>query len=183
MFELIKQFDLKIIENSEIFRTPLFTKIMVGITYLANWQVILIGLIVCSLIFITYKKYDYLKLLIVSVLGGQLIVEVMKHFVQRTRPNVFQLIPETGFSFPSGHVFAAVYFYGLLSYLLFKQSKNKLQKVIITLVALIIILGIGFSRIYLGVHWISDVITSYVLGLIWVTILLIFFKKGVKNGR
>src|SRR3989344_7162807 len=123
MFELIKQLDLQIIENSESFRTPLLNKLMVIITYLGNWQVILLGLIICSLIFILYKKLNYLKILLISVLGGQIIVEVMKHIIRRSRPVLNPLIEETGFSFPSGHAFAAVYFYGLLTYFLVKELK------------------------------------------------------------
>ena len=182
MFELITQTDLKIIENLEILRRPLFDKLMIIITYLGNWQVILLGLIICSLIFILYNKWNYLKILLISVLGGQIIVEVMKHIIRRSRPVLNPLIEETGFSFPSGHAFAAVYFYGLLTYLLVKELKNGLHRIIVVVIGLIIILGIGFSRIYLGVHWVSDVITSYILGLIWLAIVIFAFNKINKSN-
>lgn len=167
------QSDLRIINVVQIFRTPLFSNIMLFITYLGNWQVVFLGLFfICIILFLRRRRY-HLWTFIISVGGGELFVWIIKNLVERPRPPLVNaLSPEKSFSFPSGHGFVALSFYGLLSYYLFRLSKNKFQKFLSIFFGVIIILSIGLSRIYLGVHWPTDVLASFAVGSAWLTTLI-----------
>ena len=106
-----------------------------------------------------------------------LLNQGLKYIVQRPRPTEFRIIDETGYSFPSGHSMASMAFYGFLIYLIYKNIKNKYIKwgLIITLSVLIIL--IGMSRIYLGVHYTSDVIAGFLISISY----LIIFTSIIKN--
>lgn len=91
--------------------------------------------------------------------------QILKHTICRPRPNHLRLIVENGYSFPSGHAMISICLYGLLIYLVNKKIKNKLLKIILTILLIILILGIGISRIYVGVHYPSDVLGGYLLSL------------------
>lgn len=107
----------------------------------------------------------YLNLLCVGALN-----QLLKYIVQRPRPNEFRLINESGYSFPSGHSMASTAFYGFFIYLIYKKVKNKKLKIIlITLLTLLIIL-IGISRIYLGVHYTTDVIAGFLVSISYLMI-------------
>ena len=91
--------------------------------------------------------------------------QILKHIICRPRPNHLRLIVENGYSFPSGHAMISICLYGLLIYLVNKKIKNKLLKIVLTILLIILILGIGISRIYVGVHYPSDVLGGYLLSL------------------
>ena len=112
-----------------------------------------------------------------SLLLITIINQISKSIFKRPRPLGYRLIEITGYSFPSGHSVASMAFYGFLIYIIFNLVKNKiLRNILITLNVLIIFL-IGISRVYLGVHYLSDVITGYSISLIYIIIL----TKVLKN--
>jgi undecaprenyl-diphosphatase len=167
------QSDLRIINLLQILRTPSFNDAMLFITYLGKWQIVAFGAMVIAIIFALLKRWRHLIALIFSVVGGELFVWFIKNIIERPRPLLVNaLTPETSFSFPSGHSFVAVSFYGLLGYFIFRTTKNKLLKILSVLLVMLIILAIGFSRIYLGVHWPSDVLASYASAAAWLTALI-----------
>jgi undecaprenyl-diphosphatase len=103
-----------------------------------------------------------------AMLGEFLIVTILKRLIHSTRP-LNGIIPETGFSFPSGHATAAVVFLGLLTYLIWKHFKSRNWRILSGVFLASISLLVGFSRIYLNVHWLSDVLGAYALGVFWLT--------------
>lgn len=94
----------------------------------------------------------------------------IKSLVQRPRPEGFRLAVETGFSFPSGHSMAAMAFYGLIVWLIWRYEKDRRQRNLFTIAFGFIILMIGISRIYLGVHYASDVLGGFCAALIWLAL-------------
>lgn len=103
--------------------------------------------------------------------------QLLKHIVQRPRPTEYRLIDESGYSFPSGHSMVSAAFYGFLIYLIFKNVKNKyIKSISITLLSLLVCL-IGISRIYLGVHYTSDVLAGFLISILY----LIIFTSIVDN--
>ena len=90
-----------------------------------------------------------------------LLNQILKNIVQRPRPTEYRIIEESGYSFPSGHSMVSMAFYGFLIYLILKYIKNKKIKPIAITFLILIILLIGISRIYLGVHYTSDVIAGF----------------------
>lgn len=150
-------------------RTPLLTKIFLIITNLGSPYVLI--LLTLLLFLLKNKKLSFI---ITANLGLITIInQVLKFIVKRPRPSDLFLIVETGYSFPSGHSMVSLSFYGLLIYFIYKYFKNKNLKIfLITLLSLIIVL-IGVSRVYLGVHFVSDVISGFLLSLSY---LIIFIK-------
>lgn len=97
---------------------------------------------------------------------GALLVLGLKVFFARTRPEG-GFITETGYSYPSGHAFMAVVFYGYLAYLVWRSAKLMLWRILALTGALVMIVLLGMSRLYLGVHWLTDVLGGYASGLAW----------------
>ena len=171
------QADLRVISFLQTLRTPGFNEVMLFFTYLGNWQVITAGAVIFA--FLTYlsRQWWWLCAFATSILGEQLLSQVMKFMFHRDRPNLENaLLPAAGGSFPSGHTLVAFAFYGFIACYAVRHVRNWLVKTLIVAGAVLVILGIGFSRIYLGVHWPSDVIASLALGPAWVATVLTVFK-------
>lgn len=132
------------------------------------------------LIFMFCKKIRWFVTF--DLVGVTLINQVIKHIVRRPRPNVLRLVEEDGYSFPSGHSMVSMAFYGIIIYLVYKNVTNKYLKwTLITLLSLLI-LSIGFSRIYVGVHYFTDVVGGFLLGIAYLIIYInIYNKKVGKN--
>lgn len=130
-----------------------------------------IALIVfATTLFIVMKDFKigiciYLNLFLVTVLN-----QTLKYTIQRPRPNELRLIYESGYSFPSGHSMASTAFYGFLIYLIYKKIENKRLKIILILLLSLLILAICVSRIYLGVHYTSDVLGGFLLSISYLTV-------------
>jgi undecaprenyl-diphosphatase len=162
-------------------RTSALTPIMIFFTNIGSGKVVTIGLVVAIVIFYFLKRYYPALILFISVISGQIIVYLTKILIERPRPPVvFALTHETSFSFPSGHSFTAISFYGLLFYFIYMFIKNRYLKSLVLIIGIIIVLFIGISRIYLGVHWFTDVLGSFIFATIWTRVLLNFFKNRLE---
>jgi len=115
------------------------------------------------------------------MLIGVILELSIKILVHRLRPE-HALIPITKYSFPSGHATMAIIFFSILSYSIVEHIKNK-TKILLTSITLILILLIGFSRIYLGVHWFSDVLGGLILGLFINSTILLVLEYLYKKKR
>lgn len=137
-----------------------------------------IVLISLSIIFLIVIKNKKMALSITINLGIITILNVLlKNIVQRPRPTEYRMISETGYSFPSGHSMVSMAFYGYLIYLTYKNIKNvKLKWCLITILSILII-SIGTSRIYLGVHYTSDVIAGFMISISYLVIYTSIVKK------
>lgn len=130
-----------------------------------------------SLIMIVYliaKKYYQRMIWFVIPLFVSLSVNIiLKTLIGRSRPTISQIITETDFSFPSGHSSSSLVFWAMLTCLIFGITNNKIIRITSCIVASIIIVGVGFSRVYLGVHYPSDVVAGWIQSLV---ILSLFCK-------
>ncbi len=137
------------------------TNIAIIFTFAGSTYFIVILNIAIFLYVILKKKYIY-SLFLANSLTSVLSNNIIKVIVQRPRPDVLRLVSETGYSYPSGHTMIAVLFYGTIIYFLYK---NKVKgRHIITILLVLLILCVGLSRIYLGVHYASDIIGGLLLG-------------------
>lgn len=171
------QADLRVISFLQTLRDPAFNQVMLFLTYLGNWQVITAGSIAFALLLYVSRQWWWLGAFATSILGEQLLSQSTKFAFHRNRPNLDNaLLPAAGNSFPSGHALVAFAFYGLIACYAVNQTKSWWAKALIIAGVIPVILGIGFSRIYLGVHWPSDVIASFALGPAWVATVLIVFS-------
>ena len=113
---------------------------------------------------------------------------VVKHIIQRPRPEGIALIEETGFSFPSAHTMGSVVFYGFLIFLVWRYLKNKPIKITLTVILSIFIILIGYTRIYLGVHYATDVLAGIMAGIAYLAVVIMLFiilekKVTFKRGK
>lgn len=122
-----------------------------------------LGMMLFITIIIYFKNKDIAKQLLVYMIVISLIKEVLKYLFMRPRPTMMWLIEATGYSFPSGHSTLSLCFYGLCIYFLMKSTLP--YKRILSMSLIILIFCIGVSRIYLGVHYFSDVLAGFLLGL------------------
>jgi membrane-associated phospholipid phosphatase len=161
------QFDQVIIQYVSNIRTEAITEVMKFITFLGG-KTILTLLLIGSLIWLIVKRKNYWGAIfyIIAVAGGGLLNLGLKHWFGRIRPEN-SLIVEQGFSYPSGHAMGSLIYYGFLGYLLVRSQRGKSIKVSLSMAFIALILLIGFSRIYLGVHYPSDVLAGFSAGTVW----------------
>lgn len=105
--------------------------------------------------------------------------QIIKFIMQRPRPTEFRIIEETGYSFPSGHSMVSLAFYGYLIYLIYKYINNKHLKRTLIIILSVLICIIGVSRIYLGVHYTSDVLGGFLISLAYLIIYIELVNKFV----
>lgn len=161
--------DMRVTNLMYVFRDAELIKTFLWITLLAKWQMIVSFGIIVSILLWLWNKRTYIFPFLITISGSYLFYTISKIIIHRPRPDVAYYL-ETGYSFPSGHATIAMAFYGFLVYVLFRQYKHWKIKANVLFAGLIIILGIGLSRIYLGVHYLSDVWGGYLLGALWLII-------------
>lgn len=150
------------------------TKVFKIITLFCETEVILI---ILALLVIFIKNKKTASLIVINAGLCVLLNQLVKRIFLRARPVGVALIKQGGYSFPSGHSMMALTFYGLFIYLVYKSNMTKNKKIIlITLLSLLIFL-VGLSRIYLGVHFVSDVIAGFALSLAYLNLFINFVYK------
>lgn len=139
-----------------------------------------ICLIEIAIILFIVIKNKKIGITISSNLGIVTILnQLLKRILQRPRPEEFRIINESGYSFPSGHSMISMAFYGFLIYLIYKNVKNKYLKWSLIAVLGILIISIGISRIYLGVHYTSDVVAGFLIAISYLIIYISIINKFV----
>ncbi len=129
------------------------------------------GIVIIALIFfilVKKKIFGFLVFLNLAISGG--LNQLLKRIIQRPRPTEYRLINESGYSFPSGHSMVSAAFYGLFIYLIYKYVKNKYIKYGLITILTLLIISIGISRIYLGVHYTSDVLAGFLISISYLII-------------
>lgn len=170
-------FDDKIYQFIISFQNDTLTNIMKVITSLAN-PLTIVSLCLISLLSLIWKYKASIYLIIVTIIST-VFNFLTKNIVLRTRPNHLRLIEETGYSFPSGHAMGSIAFYGFIIFLLSKSKINKNLKIFLSVIIGLTIFLIGISRIYVGVHYPSDIIGGFLLGyIILISSIEFLTKKG-----
>ena len=155
----------------EKLRNDKLTTFMKLATKLSNPEVMIVIAIISILFCTKLIKNKKLSLgIILNLAGITIINQILKFIFRRERPTGYRLIEMSGYSFPSGHAMASLAFYGLLIYITKRLVKNKYLKILLITLNIAIIILIGVSRIYLGVHYLSDVLTGYSISIIYLLI-------------
>ncbi|MDF2865381.1 MAG: phosphoesterase PA-phosphatase related [Clostridia bacterium] len=132
----------------------------------------------CVLSFVFLKDKIYGKVMTLNLVIITVINMIIKNIVSRPRPTGFRIIDETGYSFPSGHSMVSMAFYGLIIFLVYRYVKNNYFKWTLISIFSILVFLIGISRIYLGVHYASDVVEGFCISIAY---LILFVHVLTRN--
>jgi undecaprenyl-diphosphatase len=170
--------DDQIMDKVISMRTPARTVWVRGITNLGSAPAYFILVPVSALIlFLRGRKWNLAIEASIILLSSSFLNTGLKNIYSRPRPmNDLHLVAVDSYSYPSGHAMSAIVFYGFLIYLSWRLIKNTWIRIMLTLFNLILILGIGISRTYLGVHYPSDVLAGWSAGLGWLIICLVTLR-------
>ena len=157
-----------------------FTPIMKIITWFGGITC-LVSLTLILFLLIKNKKVGVL--IGVNLVVVTMINQLLKFILQRPRPTEFRIINEIGYSFPSGHSMISMAFYGFIIYLIYKNIKNKYLKISLIIILSSLIIMIGVSRIYLGVHYTSDVCAGFLISIAYLIIYVKVANKFVFNKK
>jgi undecaprenyl-diphosphatase len=153
--------------------TPLLDTLALQATYLGATSVVTMTLLVASALLWTSRHRYSVVLLWTAVLGNALLNTALKSAFARPRPEVFPYrvagIGESLASFPSGHAMSSVVVYGTLAYLVVRLEPTRRMRRVTVALAVLLVLAIGASRLYLGVHYPSDIVAGYAAGFAWAT--------------
>ena len=175
---LTKGFDDSVYSLVRSLESGFFDKYFLTVTKLGNESVVVI--LVFILLFIL-KRNDKLLVVLSGIVSG-VSNQLIKHIIMRDRPSVFRMIKQGGFSYPSGHSMISVSLYGVLIYLVFKYIKNKYIKYGLSTILVLLIISIGISRIYVGVHFATDVIGGFTLAIVEVILIISFLEKKLRGN-
>jgi membrane-associated phospholipid phosphatase len=157
------------------FRSEKLTTFLTFITHIGgNGYVVVITLLVLYFLFI-HRSWKFILQTVTVLLLATLSNIALKQVINRARPSLEHLVEVYTLSYPSGHAMSAMGFYGFLIFLVARFQVAVAWKVVLISLLVFLILAIGVSRIYLGVHYPSDVLAGYIGGLIWVTFCAIVF--------
>ncbi|WP_179354480.1 phosphatase PAP2 family protein [Winogradskyella vidalii] len=175
--EKLKQLDSDITVFVHQYRTPKLTEYFVFITDVGDIYGYLTIFVLCIIAFqIIFKSWNYvIQLTIVMALALSSNV-ILKKIINRPRPELEHLVTVETLSYPSGHAMTAMAFYGFLIYLFYRFKINLLLKTLIIVLLTSLIISIGISRVYLGVHFPSDIIGGFIAGFIWVVLCALIFN-------
>jgi undecaprenyl-diphosphatase len=171
-----RQIDLIINDNVAYLRTPAFDNLFVTATIFLNVANIIIFLLILMgfLIYEGKKKIAVLSFVFLSF--GLMLESFFKVLINRPRP-IEQLLFTEGFGFPSGHSTLAILFFSMLIFVYIIKIKSDIIKISLIVLSALIVILTGFSRIYLNVHWFSDVLGGYLLGFSIFMFYIYIFKK------
>jgi undecaprenyl-diphosphatase len=176
--QTIVHFDSTIISFVQSFEAPMLTPIMKFFTFIGGTiPIVVISLLVLFLLYKVLKHRSELILFVAVIAGANILFASLKLLFHRERPDLHRLIEASNYSFPSGHATNAFALYGILTFLLWRHISNRQGRTILIILSVFMILAIGMSRIYLGVHYPSDVIAGYFISACWLTFAIWFYQR------
>lgn len=171
------KFDASVREYVHTFANPILTDVMRALSFVGSTVFLVsLGSILIIIFFVTKHRRRAIVFMITTV-GASILIWLLKHTFQRPRPEpYFRISLPNSDSFPSGHSLGSFCFYGALAAIIINRTEKRWLKISTVICAALLILLIGISRIYLGVHYPSDVLAGFSIGFIWVTTIAIIDK-------
>ena len=172
-----KPMEMQIFDKIKPHVNAVNNRIMLFVTFLGKHQFLIPANLILIFYFLLVKKQNWFSIRVITIAISSLVLMLLlKQLFQRKRPLSPLLKAAKGLSFPSGHAIMAVTFYGLLIYILQHSITIDWLKWFAIILVFILIISIGFSRIYLRVHYPSDVAAGFIIGLLWLLISLAILK-------
>ncbi len=173
---VLASYDASITDYIISYRSSALTtyfKFVTNVGDLYGYLIVLGIFVLVSLLVLKRWKYVLRATLVLALATGSNMM--LKRFIDRARPGIEHMVSVETLSYPSGHAMSAMAFYGFLVFLVYKFKIHKVAKFLLILVLVLLILSIGVSRIYLGVHFPSDVAGGFIAGFIWVVFCVLIF--------
>jgi membrane-associated phospholipid phosphatase len=182
----VQEFDERVLEWMDTIRTPAMDIFMKGFTALGNPQTVVIPILMIVGYFLFLKPHRWYAIKIPAVaLGSYLLNRFLKYWFNRPRPSEEDRMVDVLYdlSFPSGHAMFALAFYGLLIHIVWKFTQNHTLRWWLTALIILTIFLIGISRVYLKVHYLTDVLAGFAAGFLWLVICLFLIRRIEKLIR
>ena len=158
--------DTAILQAIKLTHSPWLDQVMIGITFLGEPLVLMILSVGFSIILLLQRKWFSVVTLSILTAGGVELNFLLKDLFARTRPDLWDRILDVRqYSFPSGHAMISLIVYGFIGYWI-STHHRRWRNLVISIVT-VLILAIGISRLYLGVHWPTDIVAGYAAGVVW----------------
>ena len=162
-------------------RTPFLTALMVFVSAMSDWKVLCVLSLILVLSYIYKRNKEKTIFIVLAMLGGVLLRFGISNIIQRARPeNV--IVDVSGYSFPSGHATMSAIFFIMLFFLFKHRVGSICKRNWLILASVLAFLLVGFSRIYLSAHWLSDVLAGFCLGLFWVIFCYLIVERVFKKN-
>lgn len=152
-------------------QSPTLSGLMTYLTWPGGRLGIALAVAVMALYLCYKRKWPDLLILFIIYAGGELVLFLLKAIYHRPRP-----LGHPGYGFPSGHAFAITAIYGFLIYSAWQSSLHRKAQYLLAALALLLMLGVGASRVYLQVHWLADVLAGYLAGFAWLILSILAVK-------
>ncbi|WP_339715743.1 phosphatase PAP2 family protein [uncultured Kriegella sp.] len=186
--ETLAVYDAQITDYIISHRSPALTRYFLFVTHVGDFYGYLIVVGISAFVSsVVFKRWKYVAQVTLVLILATVSNMMLKRFIDRARPGIEHLVSVETLSYPSGHAMSAMAFYGFMIFLFYKFKMNKFLKLCVILFLVTLILSIGISRIYLGVHFPSDIAGGFIAGFIWVIFcILVFdlievFRKDIKT--
>lgn len=166
-------FDVSVLDFIHNSTNPILLSIMKFISFVGSGWFLFPAIGVVIIYTFIKKKHYITKFLLVNTLGSWILNYILKWIFQRTRPFDYALVTQGGLSYPSGHSMVTMSMHLAIAYLLSRNIDDHIKKRNIYIVAATIIILMGISRMYLGVHWPTDIVGGYIMG-------YLFFNSTIK---
>lgn len=176
-------FDRFILEYLHMNPNPAFFSAMKFISFIGSGTFLFPAMGFLIIYFLYKKRYNISLILLINTLGSFISNYLLKQVFQRTRPLEFMQVKQGGLSYPSGHSMVTMSMYLTIAYLLTRKKANKKTRLLVYSLMILIILTMGLSRMYLGVHWPTDIIGGYIGGYLVYYISLRFVNLSEKEEQ
>ena len=178
-----ERFDININTYRVAHTGPAIVSVMKVLTWFGTMQFLLTAYIIMILVILLKKNYRFAIAIIIIAIGAWAVTIISKKLFHRSRPDLPLVTKLTNYSFPSGHAFSSFIFCCMLSYIVWHSRLQLLWKWMINVALLLFTLSIGLSRIILNVHYTTDVIGGFSLGIMWMILMYIVFKNWLRTGK
>jgi len=169
--------DDAVLSSLEETKSPQLTAVLTVISVMGAWPTVVAIIALFALREWRRGQADW-RQLFVATAGGGLLSLLIKRAIKRPRPTqIGGLFGASGFSFPSGHAVLSLAFYGMLARILARRTASRRRAIAIYAIVGLLVLLIGYSRLYLGVHYLTDVTAGYAIGEAWLSAVVLWFDR------
>jgi len=182
--EMITGFDRSIIDTIQGLEAPWLTPIMHAFTFIGSTKVVMLLIIaVTALLLWGLRARSQAYFFFFAMIGTGVLNQTLKFFFKRARPEFHRLAEASGYSFPSGHTMMGFSLYALFTYLLWRHIRSKTGRIALVVFAILMFGMIATSRIYLGVHYPSDILGGMIASSFWLTLTTFLFVQFQRRKK